>query len=303
MIRLENITKRYLMGEVIVDALRGVTLDILDGDFVAIMGPSGSGKSTLMNIVGCLDTPSTGSYLLDDIEVSRMSDDELAAIRNRKIGFVFQSFNLLPRVEALKQVELPLMYAGVKNRRKLAAEALDAVGLGERMHHKPRELSGGQQQRVAIARALVGEPTLILADEPTGALDTRSTEEIMTLFERLNSERGITVVFVTHEPDVAAYTRRTLTIRDGMIVRDGPSPKRGDSQAVGVREYLGVEGAASAANGAVPHTNAVPAVSTNGAMTAPHTAGAEANEIPIDHSGSASQEAERTSTLTTAGEG
>jgi putative ABC transport system ATP-binding protein len=225
MIEIRDVTKRYVMGDVIVEALRGVTLTIADGEFVAIMGPSGSGKSTLMNVVGCLDIPSTGSYKLDGVEVSGMSDDELAAIRNKKIGFVFQSFNLLPRVQAIKQVELPLMYAGVRDRRDRAIEALESVGLGERIHHTPRELSGGQQQRVAIARAIVGEPSLILADEPTGALDTRSTTEVMELFTRLNKELGITVAFVTHEPEVAAYTDRTITIRDGQIVRDGPSLK------------------------------------------------------------------------------
>jgi putative ABC transport system ATP-binding protein len=225
MIEIQNVTKRYVMGDVVVEALRGVSITIEDGEFVAIMGPSGSGKSTLMNIVGCLDVPSTGSYQLDGVEVSGMTDDELAAIRNKKIGFVFQSFNLLPRVQAVKQVELPLMYAGVRDRRARAIEALESVGLGERIHHTPRELSGGQQQRVAIARAIVGEPSLILADEPTGALDTKSTTEVMELFTRLNRELGITVAFVTHEPEVAAYTNRTITIRDGMIVRDGPSQK------------------------------------------------------------------------------
>jgi putative ABC transport system ATP-binding protein len=219
-IAMRGITKIYTMGDQEVRALRGVSLDIVDGDFVAIMGPSGSGKSTLMNIVGCLDQPTDGTYFLDDVEVSQLSDDELALIRNRKIGFVFQSYNLLSRMPAIEQVELPLMYAGSTNRRELAADALRAVGLGERMNHKPTELSGGQAQRVAIARALVTKPTLILADEPTGALDTRSSVEIMALFQQLNEERGLTVVFVTHEPDVAAFTRRTLHIRDGLITSD-----------------------------------------------------------------------------------
>jgi len=219
-IAMRDIKKIYIMGDQEVRALRGVSLRIEDGEFVAIMGPSGSGKSTLMNIVGCLDQPSEGTYFLDDVEVSQLSDDELALIRNRKIGFVFQSYNLLSRMPAIEQVELPLMYAGATNRRELAADALRAVGLGERMNHKPTELSGGQAQRVAIARALVTKPTLILADEPTGALDTRSSVEIMALFQQLNQDRGLTVVFVTHEPDVAAFTRRTLHIRDGMIISD-----------------------------------------------------------------------------------
>lgn len=219
-ISMRDIFKTYIMGEQEVHALNGVSLDIENGEFVAIMGPSGSGKSTLMNIVGCLDQPTSGTYELDGVEVSNLTDDELALIRNRKIGFVFQSYNLLARMPAIEQVELPLMYAGVPNRRGLAAEALAAVGLAERIHHKPTELSGGQAQRVAIARALVTSPTLILADEPTGALDTRSSVEIMALFQQLNQDRGITVVFVTHEPDVAAFTRRTLTIRDGQIRND-----------------------------------------------------------------------------------
>jgi putative ABC transport system ATP-binding protein len=237
MLKLTGITKRYAMGDVVVDALKGVDLQIVDGEFVAIMGPSGSGKSTLMNVIGCLDSPTSGSYLLDGLEVSHFSDDELALVRNRKIGFVFQSFNLLPRVEAIKQVELPLLYAGVHERSNPARRALERVGLGDRLHHRPSELSGGQQQRVAIARAMVTEPALILADEPTGALDTRATEEIMHLFAELNADQKITVVLVTHEPEVAAYTKRTITVRDGLIVRDGASPSR--NGVPGADEYLG----------------------------------------------------------------
>jgi putative ABC transport system ATP-binding protein len=220
-INLRGITKTYLLGDIEVHALNGVDLTIEDGEFIAIMGPSGSGKSTLMNIIGCLDVPSGGSYELDGLEVSGMTDDELTLVRNREIGFVFQSFNLLPRLSALEQVEVPLTYAGVpgRERRRLAEAALARVGLADRVHHKPTELSGGQQQRVAIARALVTEPSLILADEPTGALDTRSTAEIIALFEELNAQ-GITVVFVTHEPDVAAHTRRQVHIRDGQVVLD-----------------------------------------------------------------------------------
>lgn len=231
MIQVTQLTKVYRMGEMELAALGGVDLEIADGELVSIMGPSGSGKSTLMNILGCLDQPTSGSYLLDGIEVSSLSDDELAVIRNRKIGFVFQSFNLLPRRSAIEQVELPLLYSGGDHKRERAEEALAAVGLSDRARHKPTELSGGQQQRVAIARALVTQPSLILADEPTGNLDTRTSAEIMEIFGRLNQERGITIAFVTHEPDIAAYTRRVIHIRDGIISSDERREGRGPAPA------------------------------------------------------------------------
>ncbi len=218
-IRVENLTKQYVMGEMVVHALRGVSLEIKEGEFVAIMGPSGSGKSTFMNLIGCLDRPTSGKYWLDDQEVSRMGDNQLAEIRNRYIGFVFQSYNLLPRTTALKNVELPLMYAGVRNRSEVAKKALIQVGLEQRMDHKPNELSGGQQQRVAIARAIVNDPVMILGDEPTGNLDSRTSEEIMALFQDLNKD-GKTVVIVTHEDDIAHHCRRIIRFRDGVIQAD-----------------------------------------------------------------------------------
>jgi putative ABC transport system ATP-binding protein len=219
MIELTNITKTYEMGTQSVHALKGVNLTIAEGEFVAIMGPSGSGKSTLMNMIGCLDIPTAGTYTLDEIDVSQMTDDEQARIRNKRIGFVFQQFNLLPRTTALKQVALPLMYAGMSrgDRFDRAKEALTAVGLGDRVDHKPDELSGGQQQRVAIARALATHPSIILADEPTGALDTQSGEAIMQLFKEMHAD-GMTIIVITHDPEVAEQTERTIWIRDGLIV-------------------------------------------------------------------------------------
>jgi len=221
MIHIENMTKVYRMGEIDVHALRGVSLDIDRGEFITIMGPSGSGKSTLMNMVGCLDTPTSGLYRLNGEDVGTLRENQLAHIRNREIGFVFQGFNLLARTKAHRQVELPLMYSGLgaSARRKKAREALEIVGLGDRAGHKPDELSGGQQQRVAIARALVTEPSLILADEPTGNLDSKTGHDVLRLFQELN-ERGITIVFVTHDPETADYSRRIIHIRDGLIERD-----------------------------------------------------------------------------------
>jgi putative ABC transport system ATP-binding protein len=214
----ENLTKIYKMGDIEVSALCGVSLKITRGEIVAVMGPSGSGKSTLMNIIGCLDLPTSGEYYLDGERVSSLSGDQLASIRNRKVGFVFQSFNLLPRATALANVELPLRYAGVtRGQRERAAAALESVGLSDRIHHRPNELSGGQQQRVAIARALVNEPALILADEPTGNLDSHSGKEIMDILLRLNRESGTTLILVTHAADIAALTQRVIHIRDGLV--------------------------------------------------------------------------------------
>ncbi len=222
MIQLENVTKVFSLGKVEVAALRGVSLSIERGEMVAIMGASGSGKSTLMNILGCLDVPTSGRYFLEDEDVGRLSDDRLAEIRNRKIGFVFQTYNLLPRLTALANVELPLLYGNGGDRRRRSLEALERVGLAGRVGHRPAELSGGEQQRVGIARALVKSPSLLLADEPTGNLDSRSSEEIVRILRQLNRQEGLTVVIVTHEPDIAAATRRVVSMRDGKLINDQP---------------------------------------------------------------------------------
>jgi putative ABC transport system ATP-binding protein len=231
MIEIEGVTKVYRMGDVQVHALKGIDLRVEDGEFIAIMGASGSGKSTLMNVIGCLDLPTSGRYLLDRVDVRRLSDNQLAAIRNRKIGFVFQSFNLIPRSSAIHNVEMPLIYAGMGDgRRQRALAALRAVGLADRARHQPSELSGGQQQRVAIARALVTEPSILLADEPTGNLDSEASHEIMRLLVELNDE-GRTIVLITHEEDFAAYAKRVVRLRDGLIVADHPVEHRSHVQA------------------------------------------------------------------------
>ena len=225
-IRIRDLYKTYTMGDIEVHALRSVSVTLNRGEFIAVTGASGSGKSTFMNILGCLDRPTTGSYFLEDEDVSTLSSDELAHIRNRKIGFVFQGFNLLHRTSAVENVELPMMYNGVvsKDRRQRAFDVLKLVGLGERAHHLPNQLSGGQQQRVAIARSLVNRPSLILADEPTGNLDTKTSVEIMELFQKLNEKEGITIVLVTHEPDIAEYGKRQIVFRDGLLTSDTRKP-------------------------------------------------------------------------------
>jgi putative ABC transport system ATP-binding protein len=246
MIEVSNLHKEYRLGQVRVPALRGLSLRVEAGELVAVMGPSGSGKSTLMNILGCLDRPTAGAYRLDGDDVSHLNDSGLADVRNKKLGFVFQTFNLLPRSDALHNVELPLIYAGGRRRRERARRALEAVGLGERMRHRPAELSGGEQQRVAIARAIVNEPVMLLADEPTGNLDTRTGEEIMAIFQELN-RGGTTIVLVTHEQEIALHAKRIIVLRDGVLTRDEPVPQPRDA-----REQVARLTAAAQAQGTMP---------------------------------------------------
>ncbi len=230
LIEVRDLTKTYQVGEMPVRALRGVSLDIAEGEFVAVVGPSGSGKSTFMHILGCLDTPTSGTYRLDGRDVSRLTDDALSAIRNRQIGFVFQGFNLLARTSAVENVELPLLYGASRvnatERHRRALAALEAVGLADRADHHPNQLSGGQQQRVAIARALMNDPAILFADEPTGNLDSRTSIEVMDIFQRMSDERGLTIVLITHEPQVAEYGSRIVTFKDGEIVSDQPNSRR-----------------------------------------------------------------------------
>ncbi len=232
-ISINNLDKVYKTGDISVHALKNVNVSIEKEEFVAIMGPSGSGKSTFMNIIGCLDRATSGQYKLDGVDIASLNEKELAKIRNLKIGFVFQSFNLLPKITALQNVELPMIYAGmgVKERKRRASAAMERVGLGERMHHKPNELSGGQRQRVAIARALVNSPAIILADEPTGNLDSAAGEEIMAVFQELNNE-GVTIILVTHEPDIAQHTKRVVTFKDGILISDNKVMKPVDAKVL-----------------------------------------------------------------------